>query len=293
MNIRQLYIFKTVCKHVSFTKAAKELYMSQPAISHAISDLEKELGCTLLDRLNHKIYINEMGQRFLNKATQILELYDDLEHHFIHQNKDIAITIGSSITIATYILPKMIAEFQNAYPEVTIQVHVDSARNIEHKLLDNAIDLAFIEGIPKSSSLVSIPFSTFDIAIVAHPSHPLSKQKRISVSSLLKEKILLREKGSAIRNCFDSALLLQNKAITPTWTSVNSQVLLQATKENLGISVLPYVLVEQDIKNGTLKKLTIDTLSLTNTNHVVYHKDKSLHNNATSFLEYVLTTMNT
>lgn len=286
MNIRQLLIFKTVCKNLSFTLAAKELYMSQPAISHTISDLERELGCTLLDRINHKIYINETGMRFLHQANQIIELYDNLENHFNQETT--LLKIGSSITIATLLLPTIITNFKELYPTIDIQVLVDSAKNIETKLLNNEVDVAFIEGSNKHPLCVYHSFSSFNLVVVCSPKHPYAKKKTITIDDFVQADVLLREKGSAIRSCIDSAMLLQNKTLIPTWTSVNSQALMQATKNNLGITVLPEPLLVNDLKNNTLKKVAIENVSLLNHNHIVYHKDKVLTTTLQSFIQYIL-----
>lgn len=285
MNIRQLYIFQTVCKHLSFTKAAKELYMSQPAISHTINDLEKELHVPLLDRIGHKIYVNATGQQFLQKASQILELYNDLENHFATTQLSL-LRVGSSITLATFLLPKMIQQFSLLYPHIHIEIEVDSARNIEQRLIDNKVDIAFIEGVPKHPHLIKTPISSFSIIAIAHPKHPLASRNSIPLSTLLETPLLLREKGSAIRDLLDSTLLIQDMQVTPSWTSVNSQVLIEAVKQNLGITFLPELLVEKELKAATLKKIEIENLSLKNTNHLVYHKDKPLHPDMKIFIDF-------
>lgn len=287
MNIRQLQIFKVVCQNLSFTKAAKQLYMSQPAISHTISDLETEIGCTLLDRINHKIYINEAGYQFLNKANQILELYDDLENHFLENNRSV-IKVGSSITIAGILLPAIIKEFQKQYPEIQIQVIVDKAKTIETKLLSNEVDIAFIEGVIQHPMCISHSFSKFNLLTVCSPIHPLAKKQKITVDDLTTTDLLLREEGSAIRSCVNSALLLQNKVVEPLWTSVNSQVLIQATIHNLGITILPETLITKELKERKLIKIEIENLSLSNHNYLVYHKNKSINSSVQLFIDFVL-----
>lgn len=286
MNIRQLIIFKTVCKNLSFTATAKELYMSQPAISHAIGDLEKQLGCTLLDRINHKIYINDAGLRFLHQASQIIELYDHLENHFNQETT--TLKIGSSITIATLLLPSLIKDFKKEHPSIEMQVTVDSAKNIETKLLNNEVDLALIEGSNQHPLCVYHTFSSFNLIVVCSPKHPYAKKKNITIDEFVQADVLLREQGSAIRSCIDSAMLLQNKTLVPTWTSVNSQVLIQATKNNLGITVLPEPLLTNELKNNTLKKVEIKNLSLLNHNHIVYHKDKVITPTLQSFIQHII-----
>lgn len=276
MNIRHLQIFQTVCREGSMTKAAEKLFMTQPAISHVISELEAELGFPLFDRLSRKLYLNEMGRLFLSKTSHMLELYDNLKQTSKELEQQAAVSIGSSITIGNFALPSILTAFEAAFSNTPYRVTIDNAKSVLQRLRQNQIDIGFIEGIIPQESFVKIPFSTYQLDIVCSLQHPFATRDFISLEELKGERLLLREKGSAIRDTFDSALLLQDCAIAPAWTSVNSQALLQAVKMNLGVSILPALATAPELKKGAIASITLDNISLSCTNHIVYHKDKYL-----------------
>lgn len=274
MKIRQLRIFKMVCEEESITRAAEKLFMTQPAVSGAISELESYLGVYLFDRISRRIYLNETGKLFLTKVIKLLDLYDDLEENIKELEENATIKIGSSITIANFILPKVIVEFETIYKSTPTKVIVGNARNIEEMLYHNEIDLGLIEGVIYNEELIKIPFSSYKLAIICSPRHKLALEEPIDINKLIQEKLLLREKGSAIRDVFDSALLLHNLRANPEWTSINSQALIYAVKQNLGISVLPKILIEEEINSGEIFEIKVKDLDLVNINHIVFHKDK-------------------
>lgn len=274
MKIRQLRIFKMVCEEESITRAAEKLFMTQPAVSGAISELESYLGVYLFDRISRRIYLNETGKLFLTKVIKLLDLYDDLEENIKELEENATIKIGSSITIANFILPKVIVEFETIYKSTPTKVIVGNARNIEEMLYHNEIDLGLIEGVIYNEELIKIPFSSYKLAIICSPRHKLALEEPIDINKLIQERLLLREKGSAIRDVFDSALLLHNLRANPEWTSINSQALIYAVKQNLGISVLPKILIEEEINSGEIFEIKVKDLDLVNINHIVFHKDK-------------------
>ena len=287
MNLRHLRIFKAVCEEESITKASEKLFMTQPAVSHAINELESYLGICLFDRISRRLYLNETGKLFLAKVIRLLDLYDDLEQNSKELEDNATIKIGSSITIASFILPKVIANFEAVCKNTSTKVIIDNARNIENMLLNNEIDLGLIEGVIYKEELIKIPFSNYESAVICSPQHKFALEKSIDVNSLIKERLLLREKGSAIRDVFDSALLLHNITVNPEWTSVNSQALIYAVKQNLGISVLPKILVERELINGEILEVKVNDLELASVNHIVLHKDKIQTKNYKILIEII------
>jgi DNA-binding transcriptional LysR family regulator len=274
MKIRHLRIFKTVCEVESITKASEKLYITQPAVSNAISELENELGIQLFDRISRKLFLNESGKLFLLKVKKILELYDELGENTQELVTSALIKIGSSITIANFILPGALSRFETFCPQTPTRIIVENARNIEKMVNDNKVDLGLVEGIVYNDDLIKIPFSSYELSVICSLNHPFAQEESVDIKRLVKEKFLLREQGSAIRDVFDSALLLHDIKVNPVWTSVNSPALIQAVKHNLGISVLPKLKVEKELEKGILREVKVNNLELKNYNHIVFHKNK-------------------
>ena len=287
MNLRQLEVFRAVCEQGGFTRAAQSLYMTQPAVSHVIAELEKEAGCPLFDRISRRIYLTEAGRIFLEKARQILELHEELSAGFPALTGQAPLRIGSGITIANFHLPPILRRCRRLDGFPSVRVTVDQAGRIEEALLNSELDVALIEGVVRHPHLIRQPFSSYDTAAFCAPSHPLATRSPLSLDDLLTAELLLREPGSAIRDAFDSALLLRDRCAEPAWTSVNSPALAAAAREGLGVAVLPACLTEADVAAGRLVRLEVEGLTLRNQNQLVVHRDKTITPPLRLFMEAV------
>ena len=282
MNLRQLEVFRAVCEQGGFTRAAQSLYMTQPAVSHVIAELEKEAGCPLFDRISRRIYLTEAGRIFLEKARQILELHEELSAGFPALTGQAPLRIGSGITIANFHLPTILRRCRRLDGFPSVRVTVDQAGRIEEALLNSELDVALIEGVVRHPHLIRQPFSSYDTAAFCAPSHPLATRSPLSLDDLLTAELLLREPGSAIRDAFDSALLLRDRCAEPAWTSVNSPALAAAAREGL-----PACLTEADVAAGRLVRLEVEGLTLRNQNQLVVHRDKTITPPLRLFMEAV------
>lgn len=287
MNIRQLKVFKTLCEELNFTKTAERLNMTQPAVSHVVNDLEQELKTTLFDRINRKIYLTSAGKLFLNKTIHLLELYDDIENSFIEEAEIQPLHIGSCLTIANFWLPDIARTFRKLYPQTKLLVTIDRASNIESMLTKNEIDLALYEGVVPNQEFCAEEFSAYEIGYFVSPLHPLANEKDIPLNIVLQYNLLLREKGSAIRETLDSTLLLHNLKAEPNWTSVNSQALVQGAIKNNGISVIPEIIVQRELSEHKLVKLNVAAPAMINHNYIIYHPEKFLTPQISNLIEVV------
>lgn len=275
MTIRHLRIFKLVCETGSFTLAARRLYMTQPAVSHAISELEEELETRLFDRISKKIWLNQTGAAFLEQVSRILELYDGLETGKTLELKP-AVRLGSSITIANFWLPRALKAFESLWPETPVITTVDKVSVIMEKLLNHQLDLALVEGVIEEEGLESIPFSSYRITAACAPGFLPEACSEMTLEKLVRQKLLLREQGSAIRDVFDSLLRLNGLSASPSCTSVNSQALLSAARQGLGITILPELLLKEEFERKGLRKIAITSVQLENVNQIVCSKGKYL-----------------
>ena len=280
-------MFRAVCEQGGFTRAAQSLDMTQPAVSHVIAELEKEAGCPLFDRISRRIYLTEAGRIFLEKARQILELHEELSAGFPALTGQAPLRIGSGITIANFHLPTILRRCRRLDGFPSVRVTVDQAGRIEEALLNSELDVALIEGVVRHPHLIRQPFSSYDTAAFCAPSHPLATRSPLSLDDLLTAELLLREPGSAIRDAFDSALLLRDRCAEPAWTSVNSPALAAAAREGLGVAVLPACLTEADVAAGRLVRLEVEGLTLRNQNQLVVHRDKTITPPLRLFMEAV------
>lgn len=286
MTLRHLTVFKTVAETENFTKAAEKLYITQSAVSHAIQELEEEAKTPLFDRLSKSVKITQSGALLLEEVIPILSAYDTLSAHIGEIEKKAPVRVVSSITIASFRLPGLLRHFNREWPGISFQVEVVSAAAAMEVLRAGKADIAFIEGALPDGPFETVSFDSYTLCAVCAPAYPAARTK-LSMDDFCAEKLLLREKGSAIRDAMDSALYLTGHTAYPSWSSVNSRALMEAAKAGLGIAVLPDLLVTQEIAAQNLSRVDIPELSLQNGMFAVFHKDKYLTAPLKAFLQLI------
>ncbi len=285
MNKRQLEIFIAICQTGSVTKAAATLYLTQPAVSKALADLENTLQTKLFDRLANRLFLNQDGQRFLPKAQELLNLHAETLTLMTNPDRPRQLRLGSSITLGTDVLPEILVQMNKHHPTITLQVTVDNVDQIERKLKRNEIDVALMEGSINHPQFLAIPFSTYELDIIASSDYP---KNHLTLRELIAEPLFLREKGSSLRDLFDAKLISQNLKARPRLVSVNSQVLINCVQANLGLTILPASMVASQLAQQTLKIINVKELHLKSHNHLLLYQEKAANPALQDFLKIVL-----
>lgn len=285
MTLRHLKIFVAVCETGSATAAGEKLYIAQPSISLAISELEDFYGIKLFDRIGKRLHITEAGKHFLQYATHIVRLFEDMENEVKNFDTMGVIRIGASITIGNYLLPGYITQFKESHPKMDVKVVIDNSEKIQQYILSNQIDLGLIEGIIHSPYIVEHKFRDDELVMICGNDHRFANKKDIEVSQLQNESFILREAGSAGREIFDSTMTMYGLEIKPTWESISTQAIVRAVKANLGISVLPYLLVKDSIERKEISRFEIKGIRFLRSFCVIHHKNKFLTKSAKDFIE--------
>ncbi len=274
MTLRHMKIFTVVADCESITLAAEKLYLAQPAVSLAIKELEDYYGTHLFDRLSRRIYITESGKQLLSYARHIVSVFDEMEQTMKNSDKSGILRIGSSVTIGTQFIPIYIKEFHNQYPDVKINVQIDSSEQIEEKLLKNELDFGLIEGIVHSEYIISQKYMDDELAAVCGKSHRFAEMESVDISEFIKEPLLMRERGSGTRELFDNIVSSAEKSYTPSWESISTDALINGVIEGNGVSVLPLRLVQKKIDDGFLSRVFIKNCTMKRAFYIVYHKNK-------------------
>lgn len=275
MTFRHLEIFKTVVETGSFTKAAKKLFITQSAVSHAIHDLEEMTETPLFDRLGKSVRITKTGELLLQEAEPILTASKALGSRLHTLEKTAPIHIACNITIANFYLPALLQAFTKAFPHISVTVDVIPAAAAIGLLQSGKADLALIEGAMPQEPFSSEELGNYRLKAVCAPDYPI-KKTTLTLAQLCRERLLLREPGSAIRDTLDSQLYLAGCTAYPAWRSVNDSALLAAAKAALGIAILPEPYVAEELKKQHLVELSVPDLVLENHMYVAWHRDKHL-----------------
>lgn len=273
ISLRHWLIFRTVSETGNFTRAAEKLYLTQSAVSHAIRELEESVGAVLFDRLSKRVQLTAGGRLLLEEVTPLLAASEALERRLGHLERRAPLPVVSSITIASFWLPRILLEMRRQLPETPVHVEVAPAAEAVRVLQAGGAELALVEGVRPQGPFLCRRFAEYPLKVVCAPHYPAAG-RRLSAEELCAEDLLLREAGSAIRDTLDSRLYLLGYTAHPVWVSVNSTALVEAAKAGLGITVLPDVLVEEALREGALVSLEVEELALKNDLLAVWHRDK-------------------
>ncbi|NLK68720.1 MAG: LysR family transcriptional regulator [Clostridiaceae bacterium] len=284
MTLRHLRIFVAVCKYGSATAAGKHLYLAQPAVSLAISELESNYGIKLFDRISNRLHITDQGRQFLDYAMHIISLFDEMEESMKDWEYIGTLRIGSSITIGTHLLPEYIKAFKQKYPKIKLKVKIDNSAEIEKAIGENEFDIGLIEGKVQHPQIIAERYLDDRLALICGKTHPLYRKEKVSIEELQKYDFIMREKGSGGRDLFDSTMLINNIELDYIGDSVSTQAIIKAVEAGLGISALPYLMVKEPLDASELWEIKVKGISLSRGFYIIYHKNKYLSQSTTDFI---------
>lgn len=273
MVIRYLEILEAVAETGSFTGAAKKLYITQSAVSHAVAELEKQTGSALFERFPKGVSLTRCGLSLLEESRSILTACRNLDRRIKHLEENTPVNIVSSITIASFLLPEILRELHISFPEIQLSVRVASANAALDSLQRGNADIAFWEGAAPKGNFDTILLGSYQLFAACAPDFDLSGEV-ITPDRLCAYPLLLREPGSAIRDTLDNTLALANLKAEPVWESVNSLALIKAAEAGLGITVLPEKLLADSLLLKKLRVIELHKMKMENQMLALFHKDR-------------------
>ncbi len=260
-------VFIKVAENLSFSKASKELFISQPAVTKHIKELESKLKTTLFQRKGNKIHLTKSGKLTYNYLKKINHLYRELEFEIGVLNDTFkgTLRIGASSTISQYLIPKVLAAFYKRYPNIELFLFNGNSFEMEQKLLDNQIDIALVENEASHPNLKYTDFIDDELIIVTGINSVYSKRKYISISDLYEIPIVLREKGSGTLQVIEKAFKRQSI----DFNKLNILIHLGSTEaiKNFlcdfnGIAIVSEISIEKEIRLKEITKINIKKISL-------------------------------
>lgn len=293
MTLRHFNIFVVVCDKMNMTKAAEVLFISQSAVSQAISELEDHYGVRLFERLSRKLYLTQAGKKLLSYARYIIKLNSELENNIKALCKKGSIRIGASVTVGAYVLPKLVSNFQKTDPETDIRVYEENTETIEKMLLHDEIDMALVEGETTNPDIINRPFMNDELVLICDPNHRFAKLSYVEPYELEKEKFIIREKGSGTRKTFEDKMTENKLKWQAVWICNNTDTIKIAVAEGLGISVISKNSVINEFKAGIICKVPIKGISFKRQFKIICHKNKYLTDAMRSFINLCIKTYKT
>lgn len=287
MNIRKLEIFYKTAKCLNMSQVAKEMYISQPSISQCISEIESEMDVKLFDRIGKKLYLTHEGEIFYEYTKRILNIYDE-GINIVHSSKynKGKIFIGASTTIGTYIMPHIIHRFNEKEKDIEISMIIDNKHNIEELILNNKVDVAFIEGSVVSEDIILKEIWKDELVFISSKNHEWNEKKYLDLDDLKNNKFIIREDGSGTRERFEKFLQNKNIKLDSYIELSNLEAIKNYVKLNMGVSCVPYISVlnEENSKLINMHRLKDDNIK--RDLYIAMHKDKYISKFIQSFIKF-------
>ena len=292
INLTQLKALIKIAEHKSFTIAAKELYLTQPAVSTQIRLLEKEFGVELFDRCGREIIPTASGELLLNFAKQILDLYDQSKIELDRLNNLVrgTLLLGASTGPGEHILPKILGKFKNEHPNVDIVLRIAQTEEIIRQVMERVVEVGIVGATIKEKALVFEPFIKDDIIIICGPKHHLAGKGQITFKSLLNEPFIIQQKGAGIRTMFEAGLARRGLSLNDMniYMDLGLQESIKlAVAENFGLGIISRYAVHKELASGTLVELIIQDLpEFRNEFYLVRNPNRKLSPLTEAFLSF-------
>ncbi|MDD7770089.1 selenium metabolism-associated LysR family transcriptional regulator [Suipraeoptans intestinalis] len=283
MNLKQLEAFVQIAEGGSFSKAAKELFLTQPTISAHISALEKELAVRLFVRNTKEVSLSEDGQALYKYARQMVDLEKKIEEKFCAEKKEgkRSITIAASTIPAQYLLPEILIRFNEKYPKDQIKIMETDSAKVVMRIIDQTADVGFTGTVLEKKHCKYIPFYKDELVIVTPctSKYQQLKEKETDISWIQKEHILMREEGSGTRKEAEKQLKAAGVdvgAMRVIASIENQETIKKSVQQGMGISVLSRLAVEEEEKSGKMLVFHIPTENGGRDINLVYNKNKAM-----------------
>ncbi len=291
MNItfRQLKVFAAVSKHLSFTRAAEELCLTQPAVSMQVKQLESQLDVPLFEQLGKKIYLTEAGEEVFHYARSIAQQIDELETVLANlkglDKGRLRISVAST---ANYFVPNLLGTFCKRFPGVSVSLDVTNRETLLRQLTDNEVDLVIMGQPPVDMDLESAAFMENPLVIVAPPDHPLTREKSIPLRRLEHESFLVRETGSGTRSAMERFFNEHGIQVRTGMEVGSNEAIKQSVQAGLGLGLLSQDTLEMELALGRLAVLDVEGFPIVRHWYLVHRSGKRLSVASQEFKNFLL-----
>lgn len=291
-TLRQFEVFLAVAKAGSFRAAAEAMHLSQPALSQHVAEMERELGTRLFDRLGRKVALTEAGRVLEDHAHRLFASLASAREAVADLSglKRGSLVVGASTTPGIYVLPGVIAAFQEKYPGVVLSLRIANSARIEEQIRGNEVDLGVVGGHPLRLGEECVAAGLLDeLVLIVPPSHPWARRREIQPSLLEGERLLVREEGSATRQVTERALQRAGGHIKASMELGHTEAIKQAVIAGLGIAFVSIHAIHGDLVVGRLRAIRLRGLRIQRHFHIIHNEARTLSTSARAFIELLKT----
>lgn len=295
MNLKQLEAFVQVAESGSFSRAAKELYLTQPTISAHIASLEKELSVRLFVRNTKEVGLSDDGKELYKYARQIVDLEKKIEERFCAKDtgEKRCITIAASTIPAQYLLPKVLIRFNERYPEEQIKIIETDSSKVVTQIIDHMADVGFTGTVLEKKHCKYIPFYKDELVVITPNTEKYRRLKEESpdnIGWILKEHVIMREEGSGTRK--EARKQLKRAGINPAELDIiasieNQETIKKSVRQGMGVSILSRLATRDETRDGYVLAFPIPKADNGRDINLVYNKNYQLSGSAERFIKIV------
>ena len=274
ITLKQLRVFTVITQLKTITAAADKLYLSKAAVSMTLSELERQLGHALFDRVNNRLILNQEGQKLLPFADELLHRLADLDHVFNDQQTlSGQLHIGASDTIGNQVVPYLLSQFRQQYQHYDQSLFISNSALICQKLVDYELDIGLIEGKTIHPQLMSQQFSQDEMCVICSPAHPLAQQGKVAMTDFEQSEWILREAGSGSREFFLRTVAPRIEQWHEAFELNTTEAIINCVSANLGFACLSKLAAHAAVTDGRVKILDVP-LDMKRRFWILVHKEK-------------------
>lgn len=289
LTLRQIKVFDTVARLSSYSRAAEQLHLTQPAVSMQVKQLEETIGLPLFDQIGKKIYLSEAGQEFQRYSRNILQQLMEAES-VIEDLKGLRhgkLTISVAST-ASYFMPQLLGRFNKQFPGITISLNVTNRETLLQQLAHNEMDVAVMGRPPADLGLEAISFMENPLVIIAPASHPLAQEKSIPLARIQQESFLVREQGSGTRIAMERFFTEQGIRLTTGIEMSTNEAIKQAVQAGMGLGILSLNTIGLELETKRLVVLDVESFPIRRHWYIVHRQGRRLSTVAQAFKTFLL-----
>lgn len=289
-TLRQLKVFEAVANHLSFSRAAEELHLTQPAVSMQVQALADQAGLPLFEQMGKKIFLTTAGEEVLRHARRITQQLREADEAVaaIRGAKGGRLILGV-VSTAKYFAPRLLVAFRKLYPETDLRLRVHNRETIVRLLEENQIDLAMMGVPPKDFETVASAFADQPHVIIAAADHPMAGRRRIEPADLAGEAFLVREPGSGTRGAMERFFAEREVHLADTTEMLGNETIKQAVMAGMGITFISEHTIGLELAVGRIVKLNVVGTPVMRKWYVVHRADKMVLPVTAAFLDFVRT----
>jgi len=289
LTLRQMEIFEAVARLKSFTQAAKQLHLSQPAVSMQVKQLEDSVGLPLVEQIGKQIFLTDAGKEMYGYTRSISELLEEADNVFDAlkggESGQLSISVA---TTASHFATRLLAAFSKLHEDVNISLDITNRETLRQQIESNERDLVIMGRPPADMDVEAEAFMDNPLVMIASPSHPLYSPKKIPLSTFESESFVVREQGSGTRGATERFFKERGITFHPGIEMSSNEAIKQAVEAGLGLGIVSIHTLELELENGRLAIMDVEEFPILRHWYIIHRRGKRLSPVAQAFKDFVI-----